>query len=347
MRGDLGTFSVVEILQLIGMQDKSGVLRVRSRGRSAVLFFDSGKVISARDRRQGLRSPFLSYLQENSVITMEDLNRVLEAGRNEGGDLVEVLLKEKVVDEATLGKMLSRYTLQTLENVIKWEVGTFEFSASTDGLPEKGLTKPLRLEAVLMEALRRKDEVEEIRKFLPSFDTRIKVSDHNPSELPLEDRDFEILGLVNGRRTIDEIIEESHADEIETLDILERLFALGIVTIAEKPVESVTPLRSLVLAAAIVGISLLLRLTVLSPPPPNARPLTRLRNEIDQFVEAREVDNLRFALEVYHTIRGNYPAHLEDLVASGLVEDEATRNRYRKTYAYIYFPSEGRYVLSP
>ena len=167
MRGELETFSSAEILQLIGMQEKTGVLRIRSKGKSAVLFFDGGKVVSARDRRQGSKDPFLFYLQENGAIGIESLNRLIEIRGNEGGDLLEILLRENIVEDKKLASLLAQYARETLENVVKWETGTFEFTASADGLPETSIMKPLRLEAILMEALRRKDEVEEIRGSYP------------------------------------------------------------------------------------------------------------------------------------------------------------------------------------
>jgi hypothetical protein len=353
MKGEIGIFSVAEILQMIGMQEKSGVLRIRSRGKSAVLFFESGRVVSARDRRQGTKDPFLFYLQEHSAISIEELNKVSEVKQNDGGDMIEILLNQKVMDEKTMSKMLTQYASQTLENVVKWETGTFEFSVSTDSLPEKTMVKALRLEPVLMEALRRKDEVEEIRRFLPSFDTSIKIAVPNIEELPLEEDDAATLSLVNGKRTIDEIIDDSDAEEVETLDILERLFALGIVAIAEKDIGrsrhpvALPGVRSLVLATAIVVISAALRFLVLAPESPEDLPLNRLRSSVERFVDLREVQNITFALDAYKTLRGKYPADLQDLVISGLVTSDQIHNRYGNEYAYMHVASEDRYVLSP
>jgi hypothetical protein len=351
MKGELGTFSVAEILQLIGMQEKSGVLRVRSKGKSAVLFFDSGKVVSARDRRQGARDPFLFYLQENGAIGLEQLNQVIEAKQNEGGDTIDILLNLGIVDQEGLAGLLSEYSRQTLENMVKWETGTYEFTASADGMPEKSIAKPLRLEPILMEALRRKDEVEEIRRFLPSFDTTIRVAELNLDDLHLETQDAAILTLVDGQHTIEEIIDESSTDEVETLDILERLFALGVVSIAEAPqreaaAKILSPLRSVAVTASIIFLGAALRVTVLAPGSPGAFPFKPLQSGIQDFVDSREVENIRTALDAYRTINGAYPDNLDDLIRAGLLEPAQIKSGQGRSYTYMHIRGEDGYALS-
>jgi hypothetical protein len=351
MKGELGTFSVAEILQLIGMQEKTGVLRVRSKGKSAVLFFDTGKVVSARDRRQGTRDPFLFYLQENGAIGLEQLNQVIEAKQSDGGDTIEILLNLRVVDQGKLADLLSEYARQTLANMVKWETGTYEFTASSDGMPEKTIAKPLRLEPILMEALRRKDEVEEIRRFLPSFDTTIRVEELNLDDLHLETQDAAILTLVDGRRSIEEIIEESSTEEVETLDVLERLFALGVVSIAEAPERETTtrilsPLRSMAVTAGIIILGAFLRFTILAPDTHGAFPVNTLRGSIQGFIDEREVENIHTALHAYEIVNGRYPDRLQDLVTAGLLQQGQIMNGQGRAYAYMKTPAPGGYSLS-
>jgi hypothetical protein len=352
MKGELGTFSAAEILQLIGMQEKTGILRIRSKGRMAALFFDSGKIVSARDRREGFRDPFLLYLQENGEIGVEDLNRILEIRKNDGGDLIEIMLREKVIEDKRLGELLGRYALQIVANIIKWEKGTYEFSASTDGLPEKAISKPLRLEPILLEALRRKDEVEQIRRFLPGFDTRLRMSEPTTDDLPLEKEELAVLRLVDGRRAIDEVIEESDLDEVETLDTLEKLFALGIVSIAEETqhtaqTRSVSTTRFMLLTAAIVTASIVLRFGLLAPSSPDDLPVAQVRNTVENFIESREIRNLQFALDAHKYLYGIYPQDLGDLASLGLIDEDGIKDRYGRTYPYRYFTLEDRYMLSP
>ncbi|MFZ1947791.1 MAG: DUF4388 domain-containing protein [bacterium] len=352
MRGELGTFSVAEILQLIGSQEKSGVLQIRSKGRAAVLFFDSGKINSARDRRQATNDPFLTYLLENGEITIQDLHRVIEAKKNEGGDTVEVMLREKLVDDDKIGEMLSRYALQIVTNIVKWETGTYEFSASCDGMPDKALGKPLRLEPILMEALRRKDEVEEIRRFLPGLDARLDIAEPNYESLPLEEDDLAVLRLVDGARTIDQIIEESAVDEVETLDILEKLFALGIISICAESAEPsqsrrISPRKSMALVAAALLASLVLRLGVTSPGGAETRSQARLTAAVNQLTEARELDNLGLALDAYRAANGSYPDNLQQLVSARLASPDAIRDSAGRVYAYTREAPGDSFKLSP
>jgi hypothetical protein len=351
MRGELGTFSAAEILQLIGSQEKSGVLQVRNKGRTAVIFFDSGKIISARDRRQSASDPFLTYLLENGEISIQDLHKVLEAKKNEGGDAIEIMLRDKIIDENKLGDWLSRYTLQIVTNIVKWEAGTYEFAASCDGMPDKIIGTPLRLEPILMEALRRKDETEEIRRFLPGLDARLEIAEPNYETLPLEQEDLTVLRLVNGDRTLDEIIEESGVDEVETLDILEKLFALGIISIAATTTQTtstkkISAKKTLVMTGVMIAASVGLRFGLIAPGHTRYAPAVEMRMAVADFVEVREIRNVRLALEAYKTTEGTYPDNLQRLVTARLLTADQIRDRYRRPYPYRHLVSNDSYLLS-
>jgi len=352
MKGELGLFSAAEILQLIAVQEKSGVLQVRSKGRTAVLFFDSGKIVSARDRRQSTSDPFLTYLLENGQITIDDLHKIIDVKKQQGGDTVEIMLAERMADEAMIGDWLCRYAQQIVANMVKWEIGSYEFAATCDGMPDKRLGKPLRLEPLLMEALRRKDEVEQIRRFLPGLETRLDIAEPDYQALPLEQDDIAILKLVNGTRTIDQIIEESSADEVETLDILEKLFTLGIIAIAAEAPGSgrqwkISRMTSLLMVCGLLAAALGLRMSILAPEHAPAQSAGQLRTAVADFVEAREMENLRLALDAYKVIEGSYPDELGELVALKLMRPEQTRDRRGREFAYRRMTSNDSYVLSP
>jgi hypothetical protein len=210
----------------------------------------------------------------------------------------------------------------------------------------------MRLEPILMEAVRRKDEVEEISRFLPSFDTKLKVAEPDISQLPLEDDELAVLRLVDGKRSIEQTLEDSEREELETLDVLEKLFALGIVSIAEDTPagrsESVVfrSAKSIGIALAIVALAMLARLTVLAPSTSSETTYGSFMTSVSQFVEEREIENLHFAIEAYRLNYGIYPNRLDDLVTRGFVSKEMIRDRFGVVYSYNLLPTEGTYVLS-
>lgn len=352
MKGELGTFNIAEILQFIGSQEKSGVLRLSSKGRTATLCFDGGKIVSAKDRRDGTRDPFLSYLLENEILSPQEVGRVLELKKRDNRNPYEIMLSERLVDEERLEELVARYTQEIVVDIIKWEGGRYEFTGSVEDLPREQISKAIRLEPILMEAVRRKDEVEEISRFLPSFDTRLKVTEPDIAGLPLEEDEISVLRLVDGKRSIEQTLEDSEREELETLDVLEKLFALGIVSIAEDAPPGQTENRILraakfvTIALLIVAGALLARVSLLQPASRAGTPYGRFMASVSQFVEEREIENLHFAIEAYRLNYDVYPDRLEDLVTRGLVPDEMIRDRYGVAYSYHYFASTKTYVLS-
>lgn len=352
MKGELGTFNIAEILQFIGSQEKSGVLRLSSKGRTATLCFDCGKIITAKDRREGMRDPFVSYLLENEILSPQEVSKILELKEKDNRDPSDILLSERLMDEERLADLIARYTQEVVADIIKWEGGTYEFSGAVEDIPREALARAMRLEPILMEAVRRKDEVEEISRFLPSFETKLKVSEPDISQLPLEDDELTVLRLVDGKRTIEQTLEDSEREELETLDVLEKLFALGIVSIAEDDPGDQTDskvfkaAKSVGIAVAILAVAVLARMTVLSPSSPADTVYGTLVSSVSEFVEEREIENLHFAIAAYKLNYDVYPNRLDELVTRNFVSDEMIRNRHGVVYSYDYLPLQQTYVLS-
>jgi hypothetical protein len=70
-----------------------------------------------------------------------------------------------------------------------------------------------------------------------------------------------------------------------------------------------------------------------------------LRAEVSTLVEARELENLRFALAAYRVTNGAYPNDLREMVTAGLVTQEATEDRQGQPYSY-YRTDDGSYTMA-
>ena len=346
LKGEIGEFTIAEILQMIGLQEKTGMLRIRSRGRSATIFFEAGKLISTRDRRLITKDPFLEYLEQKQVLRPDQTNRIMEIKQSVGGDAIEVLQDLNLIDKSKLAELLTEYSIETLETIIKWETGSFEFIPVNDSIPEKKLIKPIRIEPILMEALRRRDEVEEIKRFLPPPDSKLKIAVPDIDELPLEKEEKRLLDLINGERTIEDIVELNQAHEVETLDILEKLFALGIIAISEErtataSAKEVDQKLTYIVAGLLIGFSLIIRIVAGGI---GQSQFSTMMEAISRFTDEREIENIHMAIECYRQIHKGYPSGLDEIVREKLLDRNAICNARGTQYRYRLIDSCG-YII--
>ena len=223
IRGGLSEFSVAEILQLLALQQKSGVLALsESRGGSQVLFFERGRVMAAADRRQDGRHAFMSYLTENLILTRDQLESVEDICRGTGHDLFTVLVSSGVMGRDRLLEEMRRYSQRIVDDVVNWRDGTYEFSGDEKSLPNQGITLKLNPEELLLESMRRNDELATLKESMLAPDLILaRVMDAEPQPLPRECT--VVMNLVNGHRTIEEICRISPLGEYITYDAVSEL----------------------------------------------------------------------------------------------------------------------------
>lgn len=139
IRGSLSEFSVPEILQLLALQQKSGVLALSHAGDATrVMFFERGKVLAAAERRQVGRNEFLDYLSENQMLTSDQLESVEDICGATGHDLFTVLVSSGVLGRDRLQEEMRNYAQLGVDEVIGWREGSYEFSGMRRASPARG-----------------------------------------------------------------------------------------------------------------------------------------------------------------------------------------------------------------
>ena len=78
LRGTLGDFSVADIFQLIGHQQKTGTLRVSNRGAEVAVLFLDGSVVGASDNQRSAQDLIGNMMMRADVITEPDLQHALD-----------------------------------------------------------------------------------------------------------------------------------------------------------------------------------------------------------------------------------------------------------------------------
>ncbi|MCH7564133.1 MAG: DUF4388 domain-containing protein [Gemmatimonadetes bacterium] len=220
IEGSLADISLADICQLLTMGRKTGCLTMTDRSNFGYIFFENGKVIYAsllnRPDRLG------ELLVKNEAITRDDLSAAMEQqGQREGKRLGEILVEMGSLAQEDLEKYISVQIEEAVYRLFTWAQGSFHFKP--DEMPEEGFfLVSINPDALLMEGARRVDEWSLIEKRVSSMDL-IFVLKRDPlteEDLELTDAQRRVILLLDGERSVEDIVEESGLVEFDTAKAL-------------------------------------------------------------------------------------------------------------------------------
>lgn len=345
LQGNLQDFSVSEILQLLGTQQKTGCLLLKRDSESLSIYVSEGRVVSARDPGMRADDPLIAFLRGIHRLPEEQYRGLLTLNRETGRDLEDLLLNGRYMEQEELSSYVERQILDTLLRLARWEQGTYRFDPAVTWKGAR-LVK-LSTEGALIEAARRVDEAKRFQSHFADPHKVLGVRDLPDPEEPLSDEERELFGIIDGRHTIAEVTEAAPLTEYETHEALHRMIEAGWVEICGRrdpglvaeapprptPVQRRAVARELlvsavalvVVAALLAGGHLVTRATTAEPP------------ATDVFV-ATQMRDLRKVLELYERENGHYPERLEQLVedrwlSAGEVTVPGHRLIYRRSSA--------------
>ena len=227
LKGSLSDVSLADISQLLGMGGKTGCLTLTSHENSGRVYFEGGSVIYASVVNRPDRIGELLVARE--VITGDQLSAaVAHQAQGPGHRLGEVLVGLGSVTQETLEQYISLQIEEAVYIVFQWSEGTFEFEP--DHMPEEGLFRvSISIDALLMEGARRVDEWSVVEKKITSMDLIFSL-ERNPLEdegLDLTDDQKGIIPLIDGERTVMDLVEDSGLAEFDTGKALYGLIQAG------------------------------------------------------------------------------------------------------------------------
>jgi hypothetical protein len=336
LQGNLDDFSLPEILQLIAVQQKSGVLKLTAGDDVAVVFFEAGKIVSTRDRRRNARDPLKPYLVRTGHLTEAQLKQIETIEAESRRELTDVLLSGNYLTSEGLTHALEHQIQDTLHQLLTWKTGSYHFSGDSRTVPKFAVNVRLNTEGLLMESMRRIDEIVRYRETLSSsaMVLRPKPLAVPPKEMSPQER--RILPLIDGLRPLRDVVAQSKLVEFEAFEALHHLLDLGVIEVslgaAPPKVTPITPEAkpvpvrrtsnsflaasvALVALGAAFGIALRVTPALLARAARAAAPaVVAIPPEIALVDEAARVS---LALETYRRVRGEYPPDLETLGVEG------------------------------
>ena len=167
LKGDLESFPIIDIIQLLNGSRKSGVLRLSGEKGESQLVFHEGDLVSANFLNS--RVQIGQVLVSAGAITEQQLAKALDIQKSAGDErkpLVITLLENNMVDEVVAYNSLESLIEMTIVEVLTWKTGEFSLeiarSNSAGGYHFSRTKFPQRIllnaQGILMESLRIFDE---------------------------------------------------------------------------------------------------------------------------------------------------------------------------------------------
>src|SRR5664280_2941505 len=366
LEGTLRDFSLADILQLISLQHKTGLLTVRGSADTVTLGFLDGMMVSAESSAQRLDTRLGTVLVKTRRLTVEALARALEMQAQTLQRLGFILLKNG---------FCSAQDLRDGHDV-------FEQTEHVDYDAES--TTPIAVERLLMEGARMIDEWPIVEKVVWSLDIvyqRVPVAqpvipaeaedaveDVEDSTLARRAREkrldpirvsraeWSVYELVDGSRTVAEINELAFLSEFDGCKACFDLVSRGLIEESmpraeELPAEAlvadapahVRPSRRPIDVALLAGLGLavvaLLALRFQARNPLNLLTLPPRRVQlVDGFKKSLSLLRLRRVAEgvdAYTLLSGHLPETVEALVVSHILAPANLKDPWGATYRYI------------
>ena len=363
LQGTLKDFGITEILQLIGQQLKTGILKIR-RGKSTVeIYFVDGMIVHVYSNYRGKKDLIGEILVKAQLITEEQLERVLRLQKETLKYLGEILVELQLLTKEDVQKVISTQVYETIYDLFWWEDGTFNFDLK---LVESYKKVPFALstEQVLLNILRMVDEWSEIEKkiFSPYLvfrktsggEERGALSPHYLKEKLTSEQEV-IYNLVDGTRAVQDLIDRSLLGKFNASEILMNLLEMGLIEVAGLQTPSLIKKVRMInfretFTFAYYGAFLLLVFFLLVYFKPGFLNLF-LDSKIEtsgievptHFIYKAQLQRIKNALDLYYLEKGNYPSRLEELIAVGLLQKRDLF--YRPGSPYKYELKDGKYFL--
>lgn len=361
LEGNAKDFGLSEILQLIALQKKTGMLSITG-DQTMVIYFRDGQVVSTRDRRKMAYDPLQSYLLNYGFTTANEMSRLQQIQSETNLDLTDILLSEKKFSEDELRIIFAEQIQETIQEVLSWPKSQYKFMIGSQILQGVKSFGSLKVEGLLMESMRRIDEFPELKRIFTSVDTLVKRLP-KPKDAELDDVEQSVYELLEHPMRVGDIIPKARLARFCTYEVLKTLLEKSLLQIieaektveveAETPVvaESVPQRHGFLQVAAAAGVLLFcLAFGEIAVPyvlPPGwsvvRRGAVRATSETSAAalaptlgeLESRRLEaTVKEALEEHIAQGGAYPASLETLVSKGFLPRRTLGEALARGFTY-------------
>jgi len=248
LSGSLDTFRLSDVFQLLTLTEKTGVLHIGTDVADGRVEFLRGEIAYAvSDTR---RMPMAGRLLRGGLVTDSQLRQVVAAQRGGAPALSRVLVEEGVLNEQAFDQLLREQIQDAVFELMRLTEGTFTFESRSEADAE---TDPVRFtvpsDRVVAEGARRLHEWPRIQEHVVAPSAIVTLAPQMPSDsgtISMEADQWRLLTLVDGRRTVRDLVALTGLGEYATYQLLAGLVSTGLIEVEDPSSGTRTGIAELV-----------------------------------------------------------------------------------------------------
>lgn len=227
LRGNLSETPIAPLLFQIWKKEKSGTLRLKREENEISLYFEKGDLTI--ERSSFPEKDFLKDLFENNILDLQALEQCEAHSQKHQVSFLRALLELGILGPARLWRLVEDYWRQTTLPLFDWESGEFGFDL-VQVSKETQLVQGILTPSFILSGLRRMESDGLIQAHLPQeTETLLPLSPYYQEELSLEPPEKYVLSLIDGSRSLRQILESSELGRRACARILYAFLTLGLV----------------------------------------------------------------------------------------------------------------------
>ncbi len=244
-KGTLKEFKVPDILQLISLQRKTGILTFTKDEGFITLIFENGLIVGVDSFPKKLEMRVGSVLVKQDCISEEMLARALVIQKRTNQKVGQILVGMGLVDESTIEDSLKTQAVEIILSLFKWKKGDYDFKVMEYLDGSMKIIEPMSTDNIIMEGVQMLDEWPLIRRSIPDenmifepipVETRnieiVEEYDEYPkdeSKIYLNETEANILKYINGKNTVGDLVEMGVFTEYKVYKCLYNLVKKSII----------------------------------------------------------------------------------------------------------------------
>jgi hypothetical protein len=373
LEGTIKDFGLADILQLIGLQRKTGLLRLDDGTETVTVKFLDGAVVGAETSERNLEDLLGSVLVRTGRITEAQLREALRIQRGSLQRLGYILVQQHFIADADLEESLRIQVTQMVYRLFRWRAGKYQFAMMDQMEYDSEHFRPLSAETILMEGARMIDEWPMLERRIKSptmvfrqtaagaaldvpvgslLDADIELGSidsqgperRKSSDVRISPEERDVLHLIDASATVQDIVDISPLAEFDVYRILYELLDRHLIEEIERqvavdvgPTEATRErMASVLLHVVVFGLALIGILTL------RANPLTPwhlvARSHETQilrtYASRNRLERVEQALQAYYLDHGSMPENLEALCSGGYLRPVDRVDPWGHPYEY-------------